>query len=192
MQRAGRFLYLDWAQAEQVAGLQNEDGSWQRLVARHTGYRRLGLIHQRTVEVMQDGCWRIEDALLPINSGSTSSNANADDAQSNPPYHIRLHWLLPDWPWELSGGVLRLQSRFGPLEVSLTASPEVEAGQIQICLARAGERLAGSGAVSPSSGWVSPTYGVRQPALSLCLYSQTNPPVAFFTRWNFPVKSDLR
>jgi hypothetical protein len=191
MQRAGRFLYLDWAQAEQIEGLQNKDGSWQRLVARHTGYRRLGLIHQRTVEVLQDGCWLIEDTLLPIKTVVSSSKARPGSARPDPTCQVRLHWLLPDWPWELSGGVLRLESLFGPLEVSLSASSGIEAGNVQICLARAGESLAGSGPVYPSSGWVSPTYSVRLPALSLCLYSQASPPVVFSTRWHFPVKSDL-
>lgn len=50
MTRAGRFLWLDWAQAEVLERLLAPDGSLLRIVARHNGYRRLGVIHERTLE----------------------------------------------------------------------------------------------------------------------------------------------
>ena len=64
MTRAGRFLYLDWAQASPARarpGCRMAPGSGSR--ASHDGYRRLGVTHQRQVTAFQDGRWLVEDSL---------------------------------------------------------------------------------------------------------------------------------
>ncbi len=53
MLRAGRFLWLDWAQAEVLAYEMDEEGHIRRLVAEHNGYRRLGALHQRMLEATE-------------------------------------------------------------------------------------------------------------------------------------------
>jgi hypothetical protein len=64
MTRAGRFLWLDWAQASRISRKQAEDGSWERGVAEHTGYRKLGVAHRRVVTAYRENRWLVEDSLL--------------------------------------------------------------------------------------------------------------------------------
>ncbi|HTX78094.1 MAG TPA: alginate lyase family protein, partial [Longilinea sp.] len=89
MQRAGRFLWLDWAQATLVSAEPNA------MSADHNGYRKLGIRHQRRLEWQPTSRWLITDTLLPTGSAVRE--------------HIfRLHWLLPDWPWKLEEETLEL------------------------------------------------------------------------------------
>ena len=96
----------------------------------------------------------------------------------------RLHWLLPDWPWELvendAGVILRLDGPYRPVSLRLSASVK----PASFLLARAGERLGGSGEVLPVWGWYSPTYGVKLPALSLSLTAPGSWPLEFNTAWD--------
>lgn len=183
MRRVGRFLWLDWAQAWLVAHEQASDGEWVRLIARHDGYRRLGLIHQRSVTSFKGGRWLVEDGVLP---GSISDSK----VQDNYPYGVtcNLHWLLPDWEWQLEvlpeGCEMWLFSPFGRVRLRIT--PGVGALLSNARVVRAGQMLFGSGEVSPIWGWVSPTYGQRQPALSLRLDAQGRPPFYISSEWILP------
>ncbi len=47
---AGRFLWLDWAQGQVLSRESAADGSLEQMTAYHDGYRRAGVIHQRSVE----------------------------------------------------------------------------------------------------------------------------------------------
>jgi hypothetical protein len=179
MQRAGRFLFLDWAQAEIAAREKSEDGSWERLTARHYGYRRLGITHQRQVEC-SPGQWLVTDTLW-ANTTPLTPKIGALTA--------RLHWLLPDWPWELRGRALRIHSPYGwvALEAKLDplpGGPQVPEPLIQ--LARAGVLLRGEGPVSPVQGWVARTYGYKTPALSFSLSVTAKPPFSLSSRWQIP------
>ena len=61
----------------------------QRAVAWHAGYRRLGVRHERSVTVFSDEHWAGgQDALLFIKT-------------NQPQRTFRLHWLLPDWDWQM-------------------------------------------------------------------------------------------
>ena len=181
MTRAGRFLWLDWAQAGEVASERSPDGAWERITARHNGYRRLGLIHQRAVTAYQDGRWVVEDSL--ISSGKTQGE------RSKPrPADFSLHWLLTDWEWEIaeegeSSVVIYLASPHGG--VLLRMEPGEHSALTGFQLARAGELLAGNGEVAPHQGWVSPTYGQKFPALSLTVSAQGTPPCSIVSRWIF-------
>jgi hypothetical protein len=215
MQRAGRFLFLDWAEAKWVkftpitAHEQAEDGvpwalnysadhggrtnhgSWERLIAQHDGYRRQGLIHQRAVSVTDKAVWVVEDTLLPI-----------DPTPSNPypPRSLRLHWLLPDWPWEVKQEIrglrfeITLQSPHGWVNLSIyspsAANPErrpLPSSPISnLQLVRAGELLFGSGPAAPIQGWASPTYGVKVPALSVAAEVKGALPLGITSQFTFP------
>ncbi len=179
MRRVGRFLYLDWAQAHCVEGEQNADGSWRRVVAVHNGYRRLGVIHQRSVAAVENGDWLVEDTLLP-----GKVKYPLPDSQ----FQIRLHWLLPDWPWELVGSSLRLQSPYRDVHVSLEAAHNGSPLNLEIGLARAGQSLAGAKPAQPTWGWVSPTYGIKQPALSFSATATCSLMTVFTTHWSFSVE----
>jgi hypothetical protein len=176
MQRAGRFLYLEWAQARLVEAQTSEDGAYVSVVAEHDGYRRrLGVIHRRSVVACCDGGWLVEDRLL---------------SAGRPPAGmvVRLHWLLPDWPWEVQGSSIRLESPHGAVQLQIRFAPaaDIPAGgpaPIQTTLVRAGELLHGSGPAHPTWGWFSPTYALKLPALSFSVDTVTKPGFCFSSQW---------
>jgi hypothetical protein len=168
MTRAGRFRYVDRAQATVlVTGSALATGEHEidsaHAAAEHDGYRALGLVHRRVLEAVPGG-WRITDRLL----GSGGRR------------RIRLHWLLPDWPWQIEGTRLTLDGPCGALalEIGSPAGPPFE-----IALARAGEALIGP-APPPTMGWVSPTYGVKEAALSFSVTFNANLPVEIESVWS--------
>jgi hypothetical protein len=173
MTSAGRFLYLDWAQAGVLKREGAGDGSWERVVARHDGYQRLGAIHQRSVIAYQDERWIIEDQLLPASRSPLTT-----------PHTARLHWLLPDWKWKVNDSrlTIEIQSPYGWVE--LAVSCRLTASSLQ--LVRAGELLHGAGETSSTWGWVSPTYGVKTPALSFVVTAVGELPLTLTTEWRFP------
>ena len=185
MRRAGRFLWLDWAQAEVTAREFGPDGAWEKVTARHNGYARLGIIHERSLERRGERQWLVTDRLLPVPGHPASQAVHA----------ARLHWLLPDWEWELDGTILRLSSPFGTITISIRCEGMIPPGDqaggsesdgLQVQLVRGGERLAGTGSVDPIQGWVSPTYSIKQPALSLAVQAVRSLPVMFITNWDLP------
>ncbi|HZU86229.1 MAG TPA: heparinase II/III-family protein, partial [Anaerolineaceae bacterium] len=163
MTRAGRFLWLDWAQGQEMpsptANIQ---------IAVHNGYTRLGVLHRRSVEQLPDQ-WRVLDELLP-----------AGVARAHTAHLFRLHWLLPDWDWDLNGQTLCLKSAQGTtVEIALR---EGNNQPLEIQLIRAGKVLKGSQEKVPTLGWYSPTYGVNLPALSLRASLSAFAPVKLSTR----------
>ncbi len=184
MLRAGRFLWLDWAQAHVTSYGRASDGSFERLVVRHNGYRSLGVTHQRAVE-WQAGSWLVTDDLLPADDRGGMLRV----------VMARLHWLLPDWPWQIGleeigqGMVVELGSPFGKVRLILRGkTPSSGDAGLKLHLVRAGELLYGDGPVSPIMGWFSPTYTVKVPALSLIATLENRPPLGFITRWQFPIE----
>ena len=160
MSPAGRFLYLDRAQARVL----EKSG---RLCAEHDGYRRLGLTHRRTLEATADG-WRVADDLI------------ATGAASPRQFELRLHWLLPDHPWTLSSDGLELQAPSGRIELHFRLEPT---NVFEISLVRAGDYLSGGGPPALTQGWFSPTYAVKTPALSLIFETRSAVPARITTDW---------
>lgn len=191
MTRAGRFLWLDWAQAEVVSQIVAMDGRCTNLVARHNGYSRIGIVHQRSVKVSTTGHWIVEDHLLP-------KRADPLGSRTGKPHSIRLHWLLPDWPWEMvedkdSGVVsLHLKSPEGPICLQVGCPQEsnltslIPAISATTQLVRAGKLLYGSGSIAPTAGWVSLTYGQRAPAVSFAYQVISSPPFVIRSQWILP------
>jgi hypothetical protein len=195
MTRGGRFLWLDWAQAEVISFDREKDGSWKRLVVQHNGYRRLSVTHQRVVEVGLNGLWSIEDHLLPEKYvfDHLSELDEQISASRREVYYLRLHWLLPDWDWKVGisdfSTTIHLNSPYG--WITLTIGEKI-AHQIstlsssKLQVVRAGELLFGNGPVSPERGWFSPTYGSKLPALSLSLAVRRTLPHVLHSEWRFP------
>ncbi len=192
MRRAGRFLFLEWAQAQVLTGERAADGAWQSLVARQDGYHCLGVWHERRVTVEVERGWCVEDWIQP---GRAIHGLRAADRNQTPVSILaRVHWLLPDWPWELvlnEGKETRakrfcLHSPFGELELELKAGVGVEMLTAQIV--RAGEILFGEGEVSPAWGWASPSYGYKEPALAVILEGRGTPPLSLTSRWILPTE----
>lgn len=166
MRRAGRFLWLDWAQAEVLAYEMNETGQIIRLAGEHDGYRRLGALHQRLLEAAESG-WLITDHVLPYGEPNTTS------------HKAEIRWLVPDWPWKQTApNQLRL---IGPeFGFTLTLS-----GVESIALVRAGECLLGDVHPQPTWGWVSPTYTVKLPALLVIAASSGSLPLEISSHFQF-------
>jgi hypothetical protein len=171
MTRVGRFLYLDWALAGFIADEKGSD--FQRTTARMHGYKSLGIIHDRKVTVGPGDHWLIEDELT----------AKKADLRI---HTFRLHWLLPDWEWRLNqDGVkaaLEIKSPQGWIILDVTTSLE----NATVSLARAGERVFGDGPVLPQAGWISPTYGRKEPALSFAVEVSGAGTVSFTSEFIFP------
>ena len=164
MQRGGRFLWLDWAQAKVVKTEVNA-GRLVYAQAEHDGYRKLGLTHRREVRVERDR-WLISDQL-----------ASSEEPQQ---VSATLHWLLPDWNWELNQSTLKLKSPHGFVKL------EIAAKDVQLSLFRAGKRVYGNGEADPILGWASPTYGVKRPALALLAKFSGVPPLFATSTWMLP------
>jgi hypothetical protein len=170
MTKAGRFLWLDWAQAEVLDTGSDERDRLTWAVAQHDGYARFGVYHRRTVSVEGD-VWTVRDQLVP--SGGKKASRTLP---------VRLHWLLPDWEWDLSNGVLRLDSGDGDIVLQVRA----EETSLTFSLVRAGESLIGEIEPNPVRGWCSPTYGLKVPVLSLAVTTNTVPPLTITTRIELP------
>jgi hypothetical protein len=179
--RAGRFLYLDWVNAFRKDEIAIEPDVIQRVCGRYLNRRR-GYRHTRTVTAFADDRWRVEDEML-ITRGPISSFILH-------PSSFTLHWLLPDWEWQVENRDSRveisLQSPLGVITLAVETNLLLSSPHSQISLARAGELLYGASEVSPIMGWVSPTYGVKIPALSFAIEITAAETVIFTSEFTFP------
>ncbi len=182
MTRVGKFLWQDWAQTEVLQEVSEPSGFPRRISARMDRYRNLKITSTRTIELHDHDYWIISDHLEP-------------DQKDNSAHQYRLHWLLPDasplpdgedicvkrdgWFYQLSQDQIRLATPAGLMEMTIrTAGHD---NQPEWCIYRAGEMMLGSQTPQPTWGWFSPTYGVKEPALSLAVYLKTPGIVSFVT-----------
>jgi hypothetical protein len=183
MRRSGRFLWTGLAQGEAEF---SRDGRWQGL---HDGYKALGIIHRRSVEYAGEDAWIVIDDLL-----------------GRGPHTVRLHWLLPDYPWEWiapdadtelhktlsvkmtgwkdgSGGGLRLRTPAGEVKLRAWSNRPTLWN-----LYRAGGLIHGgvrAEDIVPAGirGWRSLRYANKIPALSLAGFAEGQLPVRFISVW---------
>jgi hypothetical protein len=171
MTRAGRFLVLDWANAHSKNLLETDENILGRVRAHHRGYGNVK--HERTVTVYRDERWLVEDKLT---------------SPRRAPHTYRLHWLLPDWEYQLeeteSAVRLRLKSPHGWIDLSIQSTFKVKRSTLS--LVRAGELIRGQRDVLPYEGWGSRHYGQKSPALSLALEVTSEFNVTFTSEFVFP------
>ncbi len=170
MRRAGRFLWLDWAQAGgrsfSMPSSKANAGSPDCFEGEHDGYRRIGVKHRRTVQCVTEDAWVVVDDLL-----------GADE------HELLLHWLLPDLPFELTST--------SPLSAVFSAETArirwniFSSSPARSTIIRAGKSLGPETACSDDHekllGWDSPTYGELCPAISILYRTQSPLPVRFVT-----------
>ncbi len=174
MTPAGRFLYLDWVNAYRKPLPAEDVTELQRVRGRYWGrsYR-----HTRIVSVRDDDHWQVVDGLLPSPWRMRTLTA-------------RLHWLLPDWEWEIENGeskfAITLKSPHGWVTLGIKQESPITNKELQISLFHAGELVLGSAALDPTRGWTSPTYGVKIPALSLSVTAESRTEIIFTTEFTFP------
>ncbi len=151
MTRSGRFLVLDWASAFVKPVIELDEKILHKIKAHHTGYRRLGVKHERMVTVFNDELWRVEDWLL---------------AARRRPHIYRLHWLLVDGDWQVEESELGCKIQIRTAQGLITLNVESNFPFSNISMVRAGELVYGERDVKPYEGWVSRNYGEKSPALS--------------------------
>jgi len=164
MRRAGRFLWLDWAQASGRSFSANEASFPNRFAGEHDGYRHLGVNHRRTVRAVTDDAWVIVDDL----SGERGRE-----------HELRLQWLLPDLPFETitdSPFCTAFSSEKTRFRWNIFASAPGNPA-----IVRGGKLLAGNFGDERLLGWESPTYGELCPAISLVYIVQASLPVRIVT-----------
>jgi len=164
MTRAGRFLWLDWAQASSEPYSVGTQA--QAVTACHNGYRRLGTIHRRSVL-----CFHEADLWIVV-----------DDVTGSYSGEVRLHWLFPEVPVRFDLDPIRLQLQFpeGDFNCAITAEH-----LFSTSLARAGEVISGADDEKASEkeirGWRSLCYGSKEPALSWSAKVTAALPIRFVT-----------
>lgn len=169
MTKAGRFLWLNWSQGKVVDEERSERGGLVRVLAEHDGYQRLGVEYRRQVTT-EANRWVITDRLTPIGKPKKEIDA-------------RLHWLLPDWGWQTENDRFLFRSPQGLLELEVGLSVGDE---YQIQLIREGKLVHGEGAADPILGWVSVTYGVKNPALSFVVNAKGLLPITITSTFTLP------
>jgi len=186
MKRAGQF---SWATLAQARGKFLGNGKWQ---GTHDGYQPLGVTHRRTVERIDSDAWVITDDLI----GKGTHTA-------------RLHWLIPDYPWEPMGpeaenapGNLFVQ-RFSGWKQKTSGEWKIHTPKgdfslyinsdrdAQWNIYRAGKLVFGlpeeKGPVPAEiRGWRSLRYADKIPALSLTGTTAGVLPIRFISVWTLP------
>jgi hypothetical protein len=173
MRRAGRFLWIDWAQASGRVYSSAKNAPTDCFEGEHDGYRRIGITHRRTVRWLPECGWVIVDDLL----GSGTHEA-------------RLHWLLADLPLHLHDS---------DCHVAFTSEHSLIRWKVfcgaagEFSVVRAGKRIQlAAGRIQKSQaelsgnelqifGWESPTYGELRPAVSLIHQTRARLPLRFVT-----------
>jgi asparagine synthase (glutamine-hydrolysing) len=163
MLRAGKFLWLDWAQGTLNPPKRSEDGRLWAIQAHFTGFRSIGVMIYRTVIKVGDHRWIVID------------NISGEGVHS-----IRNGWLFPDQSWTIENSQFRLSTPVGEVMVKNSLSNRT-------ALFRAGERLQGNLTVENNTvlGWYSPTYSVKEPALFLITESEGELPLRMVTYIGF-------
>ena len=163
MRRAGRFLWLDWAQAYGRSFASSAAGTPDCFEGGHDGYRRCGVEHRRMVRWLGDAGWVIVDDLL-----------------GDQEHDIQLHWLCPDLPFEVSDVPFCVSFKMGKDSFSCGMfSDSPGSGGV----VRAGKNLlADAGETNTQRlGWESPTYGELCPAVSLIYRAKPSLPARLVT-----------
>ena len=171
MRRAGRFLWVDWAQASGRLYSSPDQACANRFEGEHDGYRRFGVKHCRMVQQLEGAGWVV-----------------VDDIEGAGEHDVRLHWLVADLPCEVSDSPFQVVFRSGQSWVRWNIFASFPGSAVVI---RAGSKAwTGTGKSSALEitaadtqllGWESPTYGDLRPAVSLVYQTRSQLPVRFVT-----------
>ena len=177
MRRAGRFLWVDWAQASGNVSISNKSTKSDRFEGEHDGYCRLGVVHKRSVQWLPNCGWVI-----------------VDDLAGTGEHTLSLHWLTADLPIKVSHDpfAVALESIHSPVTWNIFASSAgtssvIRAGKpIWSAPGEAfthGESRHGESRHDEVSqyGWEAATYGDLRPAISILCQTCSSLPVRFVT-----------
>jgi hypothetical protein len=164
MLRAGRFLWLDWSRGDLLGRWRSHGGGLEVLSAVHNGYRRIGVVHRRTVVRAGEDLWIVIDDLC----GEGSHTACAG-------------WLLPDGEWRLEGNEINLKLSHNQLIMRLHGAVR-PIGVYRAGVLIGGEPVSHDGALW---GWRSSTYATKEPALRIVTEVENALPLRLETWWSF-------
>jgi hypothetical protein len=163
---AGKFLFLNRAQAHWMPASDEN-----ALTAYHRGYIKQGVTLTRTLGFNLGTGFLVVDQVALKNASQSRE--------------VTLQWLLPDWQWVWQEGVLHLTHQNRQIDLSIKgylSGSETTVAPSSVELVRAGDTLIGN-RKDEIMGWVSPTYGVKQPALSLSLTWKTTHSLVIHSGW---------
>lgn len=166
MVQAGKFLFLDRAQAYFLPGSDEN-----AISAYHRGYNKKSVTHTRKLSFNPGYGFSVVDQVALKNAKE--------------PREVTLHWLLPDWQWAWQDGLLHLLHQNHHIDLTITgylSETETSIAPSSVVLIRAGETLIGQ-RKDEIMGWVSPTYRVKEPALSLSLSWKTSRSLTIHSDW---------
>jgi hypothetical protein len=171
MRRAGRFLWVDWAQASGRLYSSPARACADRFEGEHDGYRRFGVRHHRMVQWLAGAGWVI-----------------VDDIQGAAVHDLRLHWLVADLPYEVSDSPFEVVFASGQSRIRWTILASIPGSSAVVRTGKqAGSATGKSSALEITAadtqllGWESPTYGDLRPAVSLVYQTRSQLPVRFVT-----------
>jgi asparagine synthase (glutamine-hydrolysing) len=180
MLRAGRFLWVDWAQA--CGQISTSEGIADRFVGEHNGYRRFGVTHRRCVRWLSGLGWVI-----------------IDDLGGSGEHDLCLHWRTADLPFEVADSTIEFNMSMVDLTLNEARTNEIRNNEMRFKwstfssapgsagIIRAGNyemKVAGPPRNHPAAhllGWEASTYGDLRPAISLVYQTRSQLPVRFVT-----------
>jgi hypothetical protein len=171
MRRAGRFLWIDWAQGSGKISKSSDGICPDRFAGEHDGYRGIDVTHRRAVQWLGESGWII-----------------VDDVTGRGEYDVRLHWLVADFPFEVGESPFQITFKSQQERMCWSIHSSVMAS---VAMVRAGKQITASprmnngpkSAIANSEllGWEAATYGDLRPAVSLVQQAHSQLPVRFVT-----------
>lgn len=163
MTRAGKFLWVHWAQGHVEYSEASSNGIFDYWQGSHDGYARSGVLHRRAVMRIRD-TWLVVDDVCGTGSHSAS-----------------LQWLFLDSPYRFdpARGAIICETSVGAFDAHVWVSRP-----FGLSLVRAGEELLDGGLTIASDvlrGWFSRSYAIKEPSLSLVARATGVLPIRFIT-----------
>lgn len=175
MQKAGRFLWLDWP----IVHWKDRDTSTCEMIASHDGYCRYRAVHNRKIECVNENVWRVFDEICPVQNKKSSS------------VDVWLHWLLSPLDWTIT--TTGIQSGIGlgrnkidviPLTPGTMLPVEIQLIKAGTLISTQSERKIPQEELA-NFGWISPTYALKEPAYSYRVLFRGELPISFYTEFQF-------
>ena len=170
MLRAGKFLWLDWANAKNTKKYKDKSDKIRSISAEHDGYAKYNAIHQRIVDVINDE-WLIKDTLY--------KKSEKKDDQVKFGYHLLIKNPIS---YEINQNrIIFTYESFRMILLIVGFNFE------KLMLIKGGKQIFGIENKKDCEcfGWVSPTYGYKEEAISLLIEDHVRIPTEFLTKIRF-------
>jgi hypothetical protein len=175
MVQAGRFLWLDWPKVHWGGGPVTPD----TITASHDGYRKQGVFHLRCISQVIKNKWQVFDEISPVKSGE------------EPQLEICLQWLLIPINWQVTEDGLKSDQENIQIRISCHADSGGRIMPAEYQIIKAGDLMYSSldrnvpKEEITNLGWFSPTYGVKEPAVSYRIIIHGRPLITLQTEFQF-------